>query len=412
MSSTRKLLGFEFTSLCLIAFLAIANGTAYYDLFGHLASLGIPAGLRGLVVGAYPLVAMVLYLVASPFLTARRAPGAMLAGIAILVVGGVSFLLVRSFWGLLLLRGACGAGGFLLGAGAMALLVTVIPAGRSGEAFGIYSVAILAAYGLVPAAMDGAVPRLVGVTTAYALAGLALLPAVGLVLALRRRGPAPALGPDGEPHLPSWTDLRASLASPRLVPVLVLGVAYFANWSSLYYLFKGFATARGLGNVGVFYSVLTAVMIGIRLLGGRLFDRFDKARLAAFSFGMIALGHLALATLPIATAPFVGAFFGVGLGAGYPALNGLVFELSEPRFRPQNANLMMFAVQLGSFLGPAVGGALVARAGYPGYFAGSILLAVASAGLGGVLRSRERAGPRPARAPDRTGPGPSAPRGG
>jgi len=42
MSSSRKLLGFEFTSLCLIAFLAIANGTAYYDLFGHLASLGIP----------------------------------------------------------------------------------------------------------------------------------------------------------------------------------------------------------------------------------------------------------------------------------------------------------------------------------------------------------------------------------
>jgi MFS family permease len=388
MSPTRKLLGFEFTSLCLIAFLAIANGTAYYDLFGHLASLGIPPGLRGMVVGAYPLVAMVLYLVASPFLTVRRAPRAMFTGIAILVAGGVSFLFVQSFWGLLLLRGACGAGGFLLGAGAMAMLVTVIPPGRSGEAFGIYSVAILAAYGVVPAAVDGAVPRLVNVTTAYALAGLALLPAVGLVLALRRRIHPPGVGPGGEPHLPSWADLRASLSHRRLVLVILLGVAYFANWSSLYYLFKGFATERGLGNVGAFFSALTAVMIGIRLLGGRLFDRFDKARLATFSFAMIALGHLALATLPIDAAPLVGAFFGVGLGAGYPALNGLVFELSEPRYRPQNANLMMFAVQLGSFLGPAVGGVLVARAGYAGYFAGSILLALASAGLGGVLYRR------------------------
>jgi predicted MFS family arabinose efflux permease len=268
----------------------------------------------------------------------------------------------------------------------MALLVTVIPPGRSGEAFGIYSVAILAAYGVVPAAMDGVVPRLVGVTTAYALAGLALLPAAGLVLALRRRIHPPGVGPGGDPHLPSWADLQASLSHRRLVLVLLLGVAYFANWSSLYYLFKGFATERGLGNVGAFFSVLTAVMIGIRLLGGRLFDRFDKARLATFSFGMIAVGHLALANLPIEAAPVVGAFFGVGLGAGYPALNGLVFELSEPRFRPQNANLMMFAVQLGSFLGPAAGGVLVARAGYPGYFAGSILLAAASAGLGGVLR--------------------------
>ena len=155
--------------------------------------------------------------------------------------------------------------------------------------------------------------------------------------------------------------MRAALSQRRLVAVLLLAVAYFANWSSLYYLFKGFATARGLANVGAFFSVLTAVMIGIRLLGGRLFDRFDKALLAAGSFGMIALGHVLLATLPIGAAPLVGAFFGLGLGAGYPALNGLVFELSAPRFRPQNANLMMFAVQLGLFLGPAVGG----RAGGP-----------------------------------------------
>ena len=288
MPSPRRLLSFEFASLCLIAFLAIANATAYYSLFGHLAEQGVPAGLRDLVVGAYSLVAMVLYLVASPFLTTRRAPRAMLAGIAILVAGGLSFLVVRSFWGLLLLRAFCGAGGFLLGAGATALLVGVIPPDRSGEAFGIYSVAILAAYGIVPAGMDLLAPRLPDVATGYALAGLVLLPAVGLVLALRRRiEPMPA-GPGEEGHLPSRSDLRASLSAPHLLLVLGIGVTYFANWSSLYYLFKEFefATERGLHNVGAFFSALTAVMIGIRLLAGRLFDRFDKARLAAFSFGM------------------------------------------------------------------------------------------------------------------------------
>jgi MFS family permease len=177
MPSPRRLLSFEFASLCLIAFLAVANGTAYYNLFGHLAALGIPAELRGLVVGAHSLVAMGLYLVASPFLTVRNAPRAMLAGIAVLVVGGLSFLVVRSFWGLLLLRSFCGAGGFLLGAGATSLLVGVIPPDRSGEAFGIYSVAILAAYGIVPAGMDLLVPHLPSVATGYALAGLVLLPA-------------------------------------------------------------------------------------------------------------------------------------------------------------------------------------------------------------------------------------------
>jgi MFS family permease len=385
MPSPPRLLSFEFSSLCLIAFLAIANGTAYYNLFGHLAALGIPAELRGLVVGAYSLVAMALYLVASPFLTVRNAPRAMLVGIAVLVVGGLSFLVVRSFWGLLLLRSFCGAGGFLLGAGATSLLVGVIPPDRSGEAFGIYSVAILAAYGIVPAGMDLLVPHLPSVAAAYALAGLVLLPASGLVVALRRRIQSRAPPPGEEHHPPSRSDLRAAPRDRRLLLVLAIGVTYFTNWSSLYYLFKGFATERGLANVGAFFSALTAVMIGIRLVAGRLFDRFDKARLAALSFGMIALGHLALATLPIGMAPVIGAFFGLGLGAGYPALNGLMFEMSEPRFRPRNANRMMFGVQLGSFLGPSVGGALVARFGYGGYFRGSILLALASAGLSLLL---------------------------
>jgi len=144
MPSPRRLLSFEFASLCLIAFLAIANATAYYNLFGHLAELGVPAGLRGLVVGAYALVAVGLYLVASPFLTIRNAPRAMLAGIA-----------------------------------------------------------ILAAYGIVPAGMDLLVPHLPSVATGHALSALVLLPAVGLGL--------------GAGH-PALNGLMFELPVPRLRP--------------------------------------------------------------------------------------------------------------------------------------------------------------------------------------------------
>jgi predicted MFS family arabinose efflux permease len=49
---------------------------------------------------------------------------------------------------------------------------------------------------------------------------------------------------------------------------------------------------------------------------------------------------------------------------------------------------MMFAIQLGSFLGPALGGVLVARAGYPGYFGASIVLALGSAGLAWTVRAK------------------------
>lgn len=384
MGQPRRLLSFEFVGLCLVAFLAVCNVTVYYDLFGHLASLGIAASLRGLLVGAAAATAMVLYLVASPFVGVRRAPAAMLAGMAILVASGWGYLAVDSFWGILALRVSNGAGHFLMGAGATALLVTVIPPERSGQAFGIYSVAILVAFGLVPAVMDAAAPHLPSPAHGYAAATLSILPALVVVRAIRRRVRGAAGDAAHEGPLP-WSAIRANLAAPSVAILLVLNTGYFANWSSLFFLFKGFAQEQGIGNVGAFFTVVTGIMIVIRLLAGRLFDRVNKVRLVAASFGLIAVGHLALGHAPPRAVPLVGALFGLGLGGGYPAINGLMFDFSAPRMRPLNANLMLFAVQGGSFLGPAVGGFLVAHHGYRGYFLASIGLALGAAALSGLL---------------------------
>jgi MFS family permease len=62
-----------------------------------------------------------------------------------------------------------------------------------------------------------------------------------------------------------------------------------------------------------------------------------------------------------------------------------MFDFSPPRLRPLNANLMLFAVQGGSFLGPSLGGALVARRGPRGYAAASVALALAAAAVSAAL---------------------------
>ncbi len=387
MTAGRRLLSFEFVGVCAVAFLALCNVTVFYDLFGHLASLGIPAELRGLLVGVASGTAMVLYALASPFVTAKRAPAAMLAGMAVLAASGWGYLAVESFPALLALRIANGAGGFLLGAGASALLVAVIPPERSGQAFGLYSVAILVAFGLVPAVMDALAPSLPGRAHGYAAATLVLLPAALLVLAIRRRLGRAGIGGAPERRL-VWPEIRDNLRTPSVGVLLALNTLYFANWSALFYLFEGFARQEGIGNVGAFFSVLTAIMIVFRLLAGRLFDRADKVRLVGASFAVVALAHLALGQAPAGAIPLLGAFFGLGLGAGYPAINGLMFDRTPPRLRALNANIMLFAVQGGSFLGPSVGGALVAGFGYRGWFLASSLMAASAALLSRALVRR------------------------
>lgn len=391
MDGSRRLLTFELIGVCLVSFLAICNLTAFYDLFQYLEALGVRPGLRGIVVGSYSLTAMVLFLVASPLLHAGNATRVMLAGMAILVAAGVSYLFAHAFWSLLALRMIGGVGQFCLSAGAMALLVAVIPPEKSGQAFGIYSVAILLGYAVLPAVMDAFAPLIPTPAHGYAAATVWLAPAALIVLRIRQRQRRRSGERTRRPVLPTWPEVRANMGKPLVLLPLLLNTSYFLNWSSLFFLFKGFARRQGIANVGAFFTVQMGVMVLMRLAGGRVFDRVDKARLAGASFTTVALGYLALDLLPgpWAISPVAG-LFGLGMAAGYPAINGFMFEVSEPRFRALNANLMLFAVQAGSFLGPVIGGALVARDGYHAYFRFGIAAALASASLVPLLARRRR----------------------
>ncbi len=386
MDKPRTLWTFEFFGLCLVAFLGVCNVSVFYNLFNYLQTLGIPTELRGLVIGAYSLTAMVLYLVASPFLTAANATRIMLLGMVLMTGSGFAYFFVHSFWGLLALRMLNGAGQFCTGGGAMALFVSVIPPDKSGQAFGLYSVAILLGYAVVPTVMDALAPFIPSPPYGYAAATVWLAPAAWIVWRIRRRSrdrlePLPAREP-----LPAWADIRANLTQLPVALLLLLNMSYFANWSGLFFLFKGFAHQRGLANVGAFFSVQMVSMIVIRLVGVRLFDVFDKARLAGTCFIIVGLAHLTLNNLPGTWAvPFVGALFGLGMGLGYPAINGLMLQVSSERFRPLNANLMLFAVQAGFFLGPAAGGVLVAHWDYHGYFLANAGMAFTVATLSFVL---------------------------
>jgi MFS family permease len=393
LAAESRLLTFEFVGLCLVSFLAFCNVAVFYDLFGYLQTLGIAAELRGLVIGAYSLTAMTLYAVASPFVSAATAKRAMLLGLAVLAATGLGYLFIESFWGLLVLRLLNGVGQFSVGAGAMALFVAVIPPEKSGQAFGIHSVAILVAYALVPALMDALAHPLASPPLGYAVATISLLPAAWIAWRVGDRYRARSAGDARRPQLPSWAETRANVTRFPVALLLLLTTIYFANWSSLFFLFKEFARQQGLANVGAFFGVQMGIMMAIRLLAGRLFDSVDKVRLVGISFLLIAAGYLALDRLPgTGAVPLIAALFGLGLGVGYPAISGLMFETSPPRFRALNANLMLFAVNAGLFLGPLVGGALVATHGFAGYFRVSVGLALVAAALGVVLaRERRRA---------------------
>lgn len=375
--TANNLMKLEFIGLCLITFLASCNLTVYYNLFNYLQSLGIPVEQRGMVIGVYSLTAMTLYLLASPFLHPGNAAKIMLFGMLLLIASGFGYFFTGAFWGLMAMRILNGAGQFCIGAGAMTLLVHVIPREHSGQAFSIYSVAFLVSYGCVPALMDN-ISRLTPSTPhGYAAMSLLMIPSALLILFINRRHPDES-GPVPVRNIASaFSNLDKSIRHAPVAILLFFNTCYFYNWSSLFYLFKEYAQLNHIPNVGLFFSVQTCLMIVFRLMAGRLFDQVNKQILVGGAFLTIALGHLALDNVTSTWGVvLVGILFGLGTGIGYPSIYGLMYQISTPDSRHMNANLMNFAVQAGFFFGPVIGSALVASHGYHGYFMASIILSI------------------------------------
>lgn len=395
LTERAPLLTFRFLALCLFTLLAYCNISVFYSLYLHLGALGITQAQRGPIIGASSLATILCFLFASPWLNARNAPLWIFAGIGLLLCCGGGYLLAREPGELLALRLLNGAGVYLLSAPAMTLLVAHIAPERSGQAFGLYSVSALLPYSVVPALFDRINPLLPNPAWGYAIMSLALVPAAFINFVLLRQGPQehPSHALTAPSHRASlaatlsstWENLRRA----RTSLLLAINAVYYLNFAALFFLSKSLFESRGLGGVGLFFSIQTALMIVIRLSAARLFDVVDRLGLIVWCYAFTALGFALLwAAHGIELEVCAALVLGLGMGVGPPSLNGLMYAISEPKLRGVNSNLMTMALQMGSFLGPILGGLAVGAIGYAGFLGVGIAANLAGMALCAVFRRR------------------------
>jgi MFS family permease len=376
------LFSFEFISLCLLIFLAYCNISVFYSLYVYFEALGLPQSWRGLLIGSSSLATMAAYLATSPFLTRQNAARTAACGVVVLLGCGAAYLVAVSPEALLAVRLANGLGVALVSAGAMTLLVAVIPPSRSGQAFGVYSIAMLLPYSVVPPVFDWLSPQRIGYPQGYALVALALAPALVVLAVLRRHGAKHPGEPAGAAVRPTLAAMAANAAKRPIAQLLVVNAMYYLSFASLFFLAKSLFMARGLTGVGFFFSIQTGCMLLLRIFASRIFDAAPKIRLIRFCYAVTGGTFVLLAFAHGQGLAYLAAvLLGCGMGVGSPSLNAYMYELSEPAFKGLNANLMMLSLQGGSFLGPILGGAAVGAFGYDGF----LLVGAGACALGLIL---------------------------
>lgn len=375
MSDSDKLLSKDFLVLNALVFLGFSNIAVFFQFHQYLRTLGIDPEWIGFLIGVFSLAVLALRPIISPLLHSGNARKWLAASTCMLVVSLVLYQFARDVWSITLVRLLHGTGYVLFTTAVVSRLIPSIPHGRSGQAFGLFTVLTILPYAVIPPILEP-LQKLVGgfdrVLDLTALATVLVLP----VLLLLKNAPVLQGGDEGESL--TMADVKENLKDYRIWILFVVSLLLWTSFTPVFYFLEAYGHSFGVRNAGWFFTISTCTEIGVRLVGGGMFDRLDKPKLLASSFVFLFLAFLALigASGPLSLYA-LGVAFGLGWGVAMPVLNGLIFDVSQPRFRALNTNLSFEMFQGGFFVGPIAGGLVLNTWGYGTLFV--------SCGLSGVL---------------------------
>ncbi len=376
----------SFGVLLAITFLAYANISVFFEFYAYLGTCPIDPTWYGTLIGMFAAVSLVARPLVSPFFQPGNARRFLVLGTILVILALAGYSLTDSLAGLMGVRIFHGLSFVVMGSALTALMMAHVPPKASARFFGIISIVILIPNTLVPPLLPF-LTRVAGGLPGVLLGFCALTALVFFMLPLVPDQDAKTRMADQTRPL-TRAQIRENLTDSKVLLLLVAMFCLYCGHALVFFFLDGFSKDMGITNAGLFLTLSTAGEIGVRLVGGKAMDRARKERLLAAILVFLALGFLLLGALPhlpqslrIPLFFATGAWAGLGWGVAMPVFNGLMFDISKPRYRSLNTNLGMQMFQAGFFVGPFLGSALVGVAGFGPVFYFSALLSC----VGGAL---------------------------
>ena len=289
-----------------------------------------------------------------------------------------------------ILRGFSWAG---INTSGYAFLAAVVPTDRRGEASGYYSgIQSSASLFFPPAALwiigipAGGYVAVFALSSVVALLAAALAQVCGLGV---RRSPPLASAPVPSP---TRTPARGGLRTYYDRGILFIALLLFCMnlpWSGLNSFIVLYAREVGIESLGWYFVAIGLASVVGRPLLGRVSDRIGRPPAVAASYVMEIAGIvLVLLASDITLMAVAGALYFFGYALGVSTTLALAMERGDPKRRGVTMATFSIAFPLGSGLGSALSGGVIALVGYRGMYMS--LVGVLALGL--LLSLLNRAG--------------------
>lgn len=255
----------------------------------------------------------------------------------------------------------------LLGAGwgltyslAPIALTTIVPADERIRYFSLFSVFLMAGFGLSPVMAATLEQNGYAITEAFYITGI--LAGISSVLFFALSSPLKKHAVQSASNVKSSLDLKSIktiFKSNARVPIIMvwLGASVFAGMNNFQSVF---AEARGL-NYADFFLYYTITVIICRILLSKFKGGENPYKtIAALQYIMCASALIFIFSGPNQELYIlVAILFGIGYGASYPILAAMAAADAEPELIPQTLQLFAFTYFIGIFGFPLIAGWLI-----------------------------------------------------
>ena len=346
----------QFWLLSLSSFLFFASFNMLIpELPAYLTSMG-GAEYKGFIISLFTLTAGL----SRPFsgrLTDRigRIP-VMAFGSLVCFVCGFLYPIFITVVPFLLLRLGHGFSTGFKPTGTAAYIADIVPAHRRGEALGVYGMSVSIGAALGPAIGSWIAHAFSLNALFYTSSFLAFL-SIGILVNMKETLE--------NPEKLSWEAFkitRKDIFEPRVLPPsLVVFLTYF-SFGAVLTLIPDFSDSLGLRNHGLFFLVYTLTSLFIRLVAGRVSDRYGRVEVVVVGCINLIVAMLCTGFATSSVLFFTGAvFFGFATGVLSPILTAWTVDLSEEDGRGRAMATMYISMEAGIGLGAYLAAALFAN---------------------------------------------------
>lgn len=332
----------QFVLLCMSSLLFSASFNMMIpELPAYLSSIG-GAEYKGLIIALFTLTAGI----SRPFSgrltdTIGRVP-IMAVGSVVCFICGFLYPVLSSVAGFLLLRLVHGFSTGFKPTATAAYIADLIPKERWGEALGFHGLCFSIGQAVGPAlgswvAGSYSINMMFYVSSAFALLSMLILMHMKETLPQKQafRFGLLRLG-------------RNDIVDWNVLPAALIVLLAYLSYGALLTLIPDWTHHIGISNKGFFFIVFTLSSILVRMVAGRLSDKYGRIKVINTGLTGLAIAMMCIAfSKTMAGLTISSALFGLSMGILGPALNAWTIDLSHLDHRGKAMATMYIALEIG-----------------------------------------------------------------